>query len=487
MLRFAQNLSLQQKMAPQLIQSLQLLQMSTLELELEIKQQLEVNPLLEESLEQLEDQEDEQPAKEEEGIKEEDELPQDVEEVDLDAILDDHFDTGSYNSERTEYDPNWEVDREPQENRITAIPPLAEQLYDQLALSDLEPEDREISEYIIGNLDERGYLGCTLAEIALDLELEVEEVEKVLRVVQSFDPPGVGARDLRECLMIQLAQREDPLNELALEVVRDHMEDLTRRRLTRITRALGISNEVLKEVLAVIELLQPNPGSPSSSDYNGLLTLDTEVSYITPDLIVEQAGDEWVVSLADGSMPSLKINATYSSMLKNAPSNGKEDVKDYVSKKLNDARWLINAIHQRRTTMLKVANYLVQAQMPFFEHGSAHLKPMVLQDVADAVEMHVSTISRVSNGKYMQTPHGVFELKYFFDSKVGTEEGEDVSARSVKDKISRMVADENKAKPLSDQVIADRLGEDGLKIARRTVAKYRDQLQIPSQRYRKAL
>ena len=487
MLRFAQNLSLQQKMAPQLIQSLQLLQMSTLELELEIKQQLEINPLLEESLEQLEDQEDEQPAKEEEGIKEEDELPQDVEEVDLDAILDDHFDTGSYNSERTEYDPNWEVDREPQENRITAIPPLAEQLYDQLALSDLEPEDREVAEYIIGNLDERGYLGCMPAEIALDLELEVEEIEKVLRVVQSFDPPGVGARDLRECLMIQLAQREDPLNELALEVVRDHMEDLTRRRLTRITRALGISNEVLKEILAVIELLQPNPGSPSTSDYNGLLTLDTEVSYITPDLIVEQAGDEWVVSLADGSMPSLKINATYSSMLKNAPSNGKEDVKGYVSKKLNDARWLINAIHQRRTTMLKVANYLVQAQMPFFEHGSAHLKPMVLQDVADAVEMHVSTISRVSNGKYMQTPHGVFELKYFFDSKVGTEEGEDVSARSVKDKISRMVADENKAKPLSDQVIADRLGEDGLKIARRTVAKYRDQLQIPSQRYRKAL
>ena len=188
MLRFAQNLSLQQKMAPQLIQSLQLLQMSTLELELEIKQQLELNPLLEESLEQLEDQEDEQPAKEEEGIKEEDELPQDVEEVDLDAILDDHFDTGSYNSERTEYDPNWEVDREPQENRITAIPPLAEQLYDQLALSDLEPEDHEIAEYIIGNLDERGYLGCTLAEIALDLELEAEEIETVLRVVQSFDP-----------------------------------------------------------------------------------------------------------------------------------------------------------------------------------------------------------------------------------------------------------------------------------------------------------
>ena len=487
MLRIAQNLSLQQKMAPQLIQSLQLLQMSTLELELEIKQQLELNPLLEESLEQFEDQEEEQPEKEEEGIKEEEDLPQDMDEVDWDKVLDDQFDTGAYNSERTEYDPNWEVDREPQENRITAIPPLVDQLYEQLSLSDLDPEDREIAEYIIGNLNDRGYVGCSLEEIAADLEIEVEEVEKILRVIQTFEPPGVGARDLRECLMIQLAQHQDPLSELALQIVRNQMEDLTRRRLTRITRALGISNEVLKEVLGVIELLQPNPGSPSSSDYNGLLTLDTEVSYITPDLIVEQVGEDWIVSLADGSMPSLKINSTYTELLKKKRGNGKDEVKTYVSQKLNDARWLINAIHQRRTTMLKVANYLVTAQMPFFEEGPAHLKPMVLQDVADAVEMHVSTISRVSNGKYMQTPHGVFELKYFFDSKVSTNEGGDVSARSVKEKISSMVADEDKAKPLSDQEIADRLGEDGLKIARRTVAKYREQLQIPSQRYRKEL
>ncbi len=487
MLRIAQNLSLQQKMAPQLIQSLQLLQMSTLELELEIKQQLELNPLLEESMEQLEEQEDEKPDKEEEGIKEEQELPQDVEEVDWDKVLDDQFDTGSYNSERTEYDPNWEVDREPQENRITAIPPLVDQIYEQLGLSDLSLEDREVAEYIIGNLDDRGYMGFSLEELAGDLEIEAEEVERVLRVIQTFDPPGVGARDLRECLMIQLSLHEDPLSEMALQVVRNHMEDLTRRRLTRITRALGISNEVLKKVLGVIELLQPNPGTPSGSDYNGLLTMDTEVSYITPDLIVEQVGDDWIVSLADGSMPSLKINSTYTELLNTPRSNGKSEVKKYVSSKLNDARWLINAIQQRRTTMLKVANYLITAQMPFFEEGPTHLKPMVLQDVADAVEMHVSTISRVSNGKYMQTPHGVFELKYFFDGKVSTDEGEDVSARSVKEKIMRMVSNENKAKPLSDQEIADNLAEDGLKIARRTVAKYRDQLQIPSQRYRKEL
>ncbi|MGB0604092.1 MAG: RNA polymerase factor sigma-54 [Candidatus Latescibacterota bacterium] len=486
MLRIAQNLSLQQKMAPQLIQSLQLLQMSTLELELEIKQQLELNPLLEETMEQRE--EVEEPAEEVEALKEEEELPQESEEVDWDALLDDQFDTGSYNSERTEYDPNWEVDREPQENRITAIPPLVEQLHEQLALGDLSIELREIGEYIIGNLDDRGYLGCSVEEIAGDLDVEVEVVEHVLRTIQTFEPPGIAARDLRESLMIQLALSDLPLAELALEIVRDHMEDLTRRRLTRITRALGISNDLLKEALEVIENLQPYPGSPSSSDYNGLLTLDTEVSYITPDLIVEKEGEEWVVALADGTLPALRINPEYADLLKEPkPKKGPDEVKTYVSKKLNDARWLINAIHQRRTTMLKVANYLVRAQMDFFEHGSSHLRPMVLQDVADAVEMHVSTISRVSNGKYMQTPHGVFELKYFFDSRVSTDDGEDVSARSVKDKIARMVADEDKAKPLSDQEIADRLGEDGLKIARRTIAKYRDQLKIPSQRYRKEL
>ena len=229
-------------MAPQLIQSLQLLQMSTLELELEIKQQLEINPLLEETMEQLE--EAEESAEETEGIKEEEELPQESEEVDIDALLDDQFDMGSYNSERTEYDPNWEVDREPQENRITTIPPLVEQLREQLALGELSLEEREIGEYIIGNLDDRGYLGCSIEDVAADLDVEVEEAERILRMIQSFEPPGIGARDLRESLLIQLAFSDEPLAELALEIVRDHMEDLTRRRLTRITRALNISNEI---------------------------------------------------------------------------------------------------------------------------------------------------------------------------------------------------------------------------------------------------
>lgn len=485
MLRILQHQTLQQKMAPQLIQSLRLLQMSTLELEMRIKQEMELNPLLEESP-SVEEDSQEPEAGLDEGLKEEEELPREAEEVDWDTLLGDQFDQGDYNSERTEYDPNWEVDREPRENRITAIPPLTARLHEQLALSSLSPIEREIGAYIIGSIDERGYLGCSTGELAEMLHLAAVEVEKVLKVVQGFEPPGVGARDLRECLMIQLQQQQGARRDLALRVVGDHMEDLTRRRLGRITRALSISDEELKAVLDLIESLQPYPGSPSSSDYSGLLTLDTEVSYITPDLVVEKVGDEWVVSLTDGTLPSLRISGTYSRMLKDSRRNGKDEVQDYLAKKINDACWLINAIQQRRTTMLKVANYLVRMQLPFFEKGPAYLKPMVLQDVADKVEMHVSTISRVSNGKYMQTPYGVFELKYFFDGRVSTESGEDVSTRNVKEHISRLIAGEDKANPLSDQKIADELGRKGLQIARRTVAKYRDQLGINSQRYRKS-
>ena len=483
------RLRLQQKMAPQLIQSLRLLQMSNFDLALEVKQQLELNPLLEEAVELREEEEEELREREAEGIKEEEELPADMEEVDWDALLGDQFDASAYNSERTEYDPNWETDREPQENRITAMPPLLEHLYHQLGeVGDLGPEERAIAEYIIGNIDERGYVGCSLAEIAEGLAIEVAAVEKVLCIIQSFDPPGVGARDLRECLMIQLSQRNGLLSKLALQVVRDHLEDLTRRNLRHIARALKISDEKLKEVLQVIEHLQPHPALSASSAYSKLLTLDTEAAYITPDLVIEQIGEDWVASLADGSMPPLKINLEYQQqLLSSARGNGKEAVEDYVSKNVNDARWLISAIDQRRTTMLKVANYLLRAQLPFFEEGPTRLRPLILQDVADAVGMHVSTISRVSNGKYVQTPHGIFELKYFFDNKLSTDEGEDVSVRSVKEKISQLVTDENKARPLSDQQIVEELSKGGLKIARRTVAKYRDQLKIPSRRYRKEL
>ena len=483
MLRLSQSLSLQQRMAPQLIQSLQLLQMSTLELELEIKQQMEINPLLEEPEEEVEEAESEDT---EEGLQEEAELPEDMEDVNWETLLEDQFDQNSYNNETPEYDPNWEQDREPQQNRITTMPPLADLLHDQLTETDLEGDDIEIADFIIGNIDERGYLACSTEEISEAMDVPVKEVERVLEVIQGFEPPGIGARDLRECLIIQLEQRYEKVGQLALQIVRDHMEDLTKRRYPRITKALGVENEDLRRAMDLIEKLQPHPGvaADNASDYSGLLALDTDVTYVTPDLIVEKAGDDWVVSLTDGTLPSLRINSSYARLLREG-KGGKDEIRTYVSKKLNDARWLINAINQRRATMLKVANFLVRAQMGWFEHGPAFLKPMVLQDVADAVEMHVSTISRVSNGKYMQTPHGVIELKYFFDSRIHRDDGDDVSARSVKERISGLIAEEDKGKPLSDQEIADVLGQDGLKIARRTVAKYRDQLGINSQRYRK--
>jgi RNA polymerase sigma-54 factor len=477
---------MQQRMAPQLIQSLQLLQMSTLELELEIKQQMEINPLLEDTLDADEDGEEQQTEEEAptDSLEEEAEVPESMDEVDWDKLLDDQFDSSSYNNENSEYDPNWEQDREPQENRITTMPPLMEQLYEQLTLSDLAGEDVEIAGFIIGNIDDRGYLTCSSEEVSEALGAPLEDIERNLKVIQGFDPPGVGARNLQECLSIQLALRDEPGRDVALRVIRYHWDDLTKRRFSRITKGLAITNDDLKAAVELVEKLQPNPGTTSTSDYSGLLTLDTDVTYVTPDLIVEKAGEDWIVSLTDGTLPSVRVNSAYAKLLRDG-AKSKDEIRTYVSKKLGDARWLINAINQRRATMLKVANYIVRAQMDWFEKGHAHLRPMVLQDVADAVEMHVSTISRVSNGKYMQTPHGVFELKYFFDSKVHRDDGEDVSARSVKEKIFVMIDGEDKDKPLSDQEIADILAKDGLQIARRTVAKYRDQLGINSQRYRK--
>ena len=484
MLRFSQNLSLQQRMAPQLIQSLQLLQMSTLELELEIQQQMEINPLLEESLDIEEDGDEEDGV--EEGLEEEAELPGDSEEINFDALLEDSFDRNSYNNETSEYDPDWEQDREPRENRITTPTPLLDQLLEQLTVSELEGRDVETAEFIIGNIDDRGYLACTTAEIAEAIQVPEPDVERVLGVVQGFEPPGIGARDLRECLLIQLQLRGDEEGaEVAQRMVREHMDDLSKRRFSRISKALDISNGDLRAAMELVEKLHPAPGIlAGTSSYSGLV-FDTENPYVTPDLIVEKSDGDWIVSLTDGNLPSLRINSSYAELMGDGGSRGKEELHTYVSKKLNDARWLINAINQRRVTMLKVAEYMVRAQLPFFESGPAHLKPMVLQDVADAVEMHVSTISRVSNGKYMQTPHGVFELKFFFDGRVHREDGEDVSARSVKQKIADLIEEEDKAQPMSDQEIADELASEGLQIARRTVAKYRDQLGINSQRYRK--
>jgi len=494
MIRLTQTASLQQKMAPQLIQSLRLLQMPSLELEQMIQQELEINPLLELS-EESEQDEDEWDLDEEEDSPEEtpdakDEPEPEVqdepelEELEFeDANIDDgkfdeedwsdYLNDSGYSTPQEEFDPNieeWENDGANQQS-------LEQELQEQLLLSGLSEDDRAIAQYIIGNIDDEGFLRSQIDDIATVLGLEPNEAERVLQVIQTFDPPGVGARDLRECLLIQL--REQGLEDsLATRIVADYLDDLVSRRCSKICRALSVEREAIATAEEIIASLNPKPMIYREANINHNL--------VVPDLEVQKVGDEYVVSLTDRNIPSLRVSPTYRSLLTQSEKAGKE-AKKFVVDRLNSARWFISAINQRRTTMLKVMRCIVENQIEFFNNGQGHLKPMVLQEVADRVSMHVSTISRVSNGKYVQTHRGVFELKYFFDGGLSRDEGEDISAKSVKEKISTLIEEENSKSPLSDQRIADALRGEGIDIARRTVAKYRDQLRINPARYRKSI
>jgi RNA polymerase sigma-54 factor len=496
MIRLAQTTSLQQKMAPQLIQSLRLLQMPTLELEQMIQQELEINPLLELTENQEEedqaDEEGEQTESEAETPEKAEEEPEASaeeetkdEELDFDdADLDkDQFDENDWNeflnesgyvSTKEEFDPNVEE----WDNQGASQVSLEDMLKEQLLLSELNKGDRLIAEYIIGNIDEDGFLISAVEDIADIMGVEVANVEHVLSVVHTFEPSGVGARDLRECLMIQLREQgEDGC--LAMEVVKDHLDDWIGRRYSRVCRALNIGKVELTDVQDVIATLNPKPGFTPEPRVN--------FNLVIPDLEVTKIGEDFIVGLTDRNAPSLRISPIYRTLLTQSEKSGTE-AKKFVVDRLNSARWFISAIHQRRTTMLRVMRCIVQSQRNFFDHGLGHLRPMVLQEVADKVGMHVSTISRVSNGKYVQTPHGVFELKYFFDGGLSTDEGEDVSAKTVKEMISKMIQEEDTQSPLSDQKIADLLKKDeGTNIARRTVAKYRDQRGINPARYRKSI
>lgn len=479
MIRLTQTPSLQQKMAPQLIQSLRLLQMPTLDLEQLIQQELEINPLLEIE-ERAPDEEEADPEPREEAEETEDKLEElEFEDADLDKDAFDEEDwneylnDSGYTSPRQEYDPNVEAWEDDGVSQTT----LEDALKEQLLLTDLSEADRVIGEYIIGNIDEDGFLHAQTDDIANALSVEPGDVERVLQIIQTFDPPGVGARNLRECLLIQLKAHGHG-NASAMVIVRRHLDDLINRRYSKICRAEGMQREALSEAIEVISGLNPKPGFTPEPRVNHNL--------VVPDLEVQKVGAEYVVTLTDRNVPSLRVSPIYRTLLSQSEKAGKE-AKRFVIDRLNSARWFIGAIHQRRRTMLRVMRCIVDHQLPFFERGPSHLKPMVLQEVADKVRMHVSTISRVSNGKYVQTPHGVFELKYFFDGALSREDGIEVSARSVKDRIAKLIQEEDPQHPLSDQRVADLLRKEGIDIARRTVAKYRGQLSINPARYRKAI
>jgi len=459
-----QELRMQQRLAPQLIQSLHLLQLPALDLEQLVRQELEQNPLLEE-VPQMELEQREERSAEEQGPEKE--LSDNFDAEDWSVYLNAAHDMNSGTREERDYSA------EVYEPVAVYEESFADDLMDQLRLLVSDETDREIGEYIIGSLDESGYLVATIEEMAEALGQPADRVEKVLAVVQMLDPPGVGARDLREALLLQLHDKgyED---HAAYRIVEGCFEELMHKRTKEIMRKLHLDKDDVAESLDIIAMLNPKPASPMHGEGGRA---------VIPDLIIEQVDGEYVVMLNDRSIPHLRINRGYRELLNNS---GSDEAKKYVVDRLNSAKWLIKSIEQRRTTMLKVMNAIVKHQRGFFDDGITHLKPMVLQEIADEIGMHVSTVSRVSNGKYVQSPHGVFELKFFFDGKLGVADGEDMASKAVKDKIRRMIEDEDKRNPLSDQAIADRLtAEDGIDIARRTVAKYRDHLRISSARLRK--
>jgi len=458
-------------MTQRLQQALKLLQMPTLELQQALKQELERNPLLEE-VDEVDEVEEMEEVKKEAGQEDSAEPVETVEpdknqEVDWNELWPDQFEGPS--APRTD-DP----DAEFYERVPVTRESLGDHLIEQLRLLSLEEDNLALGEYLIGSIDENGYLQTTVEEVAETFGIAPDKVEDILAAIQKFEPAGVGARNLQECLWIQLVQRKQETT-LAGRIVQEQFDNLLARRFGEIGRNLKCTVEDVQAAGDLISTLDPRPGQEIAAE---------ETKYVTPDLIVERVGEDFVVSLNDRNVPRLRISAAYQQMLRNKTA-GQDETRKFISDKLNSAKWLIQTIEQRRKTMIKVMRRIVEEQKEFFERGVEGLRPLTLQQIANQIGMHESTVSRVTTNKYVQTPRGVFELKYFFSSGLATEEGDDVSAKVAKDKILTLINNEDKREPLSDQRVAEILHEQGLRIARRTVAKYREALRLLPARARR--
>ena len=458
------GLRLKQTLAPQLIQSLKMLQMPVLKLEQVLRQELSTNPMLEE-VEILETSEETEPINTEL-----------TEPPAAESTQEEKIDWESYLGEDSEFVPHRFSEQPEEQWERTPVfeTTLYDHLVEQLNFSKLSTEDIEIGEFIIGNLDPSGLLGMSVPELAEALKVPAERIEHVLKIVQGFDPPGVGARDLRESLLIQLEQR-GLADSLETRIVSEHWHELDRKTHTQLAKALETTVERIKEAMEELRTLSPRPAQ-------GRFT--TPAMPVIPDLVVERLDDEYVVFHNDRNLPRLRVTAAYRDVLRRGSTSG-EEIKKYVKDKLEQARWLINAINQRRSTMIKVMESIVEEQKEFFEKGSSYLKPLRMSDVAAKVEMNVATVSRVSKEKYVQTPQGVFEIKSFFTGGVERIDGDAVTRRSVKTRIAELIQAEDLAQPLSDQEIYKTLQSDGIQLARRTVTKYREELKVPSARFRK--
>jgi RNA polymerase sigma-54 factor len=454
-------------MTQRLQQALKLLQVPTLELQQILKQELMQNPLLEEVDELTENEDIAKEDSPEEKANEEAEEPSEEDPIDWSEYMQD----GAFDRA---YIPQTESNPEFLEKVPVTRTTLAESLLEQLHFLNLSKEHLRIADFLVGSLDDRGYLSTSLEDIAQMLGRSVEECERVLKVLQALEPVGVGARDLRECLLIQLEARARR-DTLPWRIIHDQFDNLVNRRFPEIARQLRCGVEEVQEAADIVATLNPKPGLEVSAE---------DPKYVVPDLLVERVDEEYVVLLNDRNVPRLRISSTYENVLKDRKAGDKTS-RDYIQGRLNSARWLIQTIEQRRRTMIKVMNCIIREQREFFDKGIAFLRPLTLQQVARQIDMHESTVSRVCSGKYVQTPRGVFELKFFFSSGLETEDGEDVSARTAKDIIKTLIEEEDKKEPLSDQRIAELLHEKGLRIARRTVAKYREQLNILPARFRR--
>ena len=466
-------------MTPQLQQAIKLLQLSRMELMDVVREELEENPVLEEGQETPEDKAQ---SEEELAAENTDEAaPEALKEIegDGDGMADIDWKTylESYSLGGTTADSyEDDEDRPSYENLLTKKPSLTDHLMWQLGLSRLENREREVAAEIIGNVDDDGYLQVSIEELSAQIGCDPEQAEKVLSAVQDFDPPGVASRNLQECLLKQVEQLGMTEDAVGI-ILRDHINDLENRRYQVIARCLQIPLDDVFSAAKFISSLDPRPGSQFGQE---------DVHYIIPDIFVYKISDEYIVVLNDEGLPNLRINSFYRNALSGAEQLD-EKAGEYIQEKLRGALWLIKSIHQRQRTIYRVTKSIVKFQRDFFDRGVEHLKPLVLRDVAEDIEMHESTVSRVTTNKYVQTPQGLFELKYFFNSGINTTGGDAVASESVKSKIKEIITAEDARKPFSDQKIVEILRSQGIDIARRTVTKYREMLGVGSSTQRKRL
>ncbi len=462
-LELQQNLKLQQQlvMTPQLQMAIKLLQLSHMELLEMIQQELETNPTLEEDQE-IETEQAPEPSSQEEQSPQEVSVEEKFDEfADWQNYMDEFNSVGKvhFESEKKEA-PDYEA--------FTASKTsLADHLRWQLLMTKPTEEEETIGSYIIGNINEDGYLDITVDELSQLAGATIEKIEQVLSLMQTFDPPGICARDLKECLLIQLNQLgiDDPL---IVQIISNHLKDLENRRYKIIAKATNANLNDIGAAVNVIKQLDPKPGDKFS---------ENDQIYIVPDVYVYKYEDDFVILLNDDDMPRIQINSYYKNAAKKGESISAE-AKNYLKDRLRSAEWLIKSIQHRQKTIYNVMKSIVKFQRDFFEHGISHLKPLVLRDVADDIEMHESTISRVTNNKYAYTPQGIYELKFFFNSSINRSHGETIASASVQEEIRKIIETENPKKPYSDKKITEMLKDRDIDIARRTVAKYRENLGI---------